>query len=539
MATLTQEAIDTFVSITGASNSVAVRILQAYYGNLNVAVNKYFTEGGDQNLLQEAPANIPQDNAMDIDDDDDAASALQRESHLSRLSEARPTVPFLYRDPNFQRSLFDSDPREVRQIPIEVKDSSGPSGPSNDAPSIEDPDAQGEEIDDDSHSAPTGQKRHHNYNDLDEEMIRAAIAVSKMENGVAGNHLPENHQPHMENDDDVTKAAKVQSSDEEVLHSRGWKASTSETEASEVVSIPGQQGTQASNGRFAAPSLLSEGEGEDEDEDEDEDDDSDSDSDYVEEEQEQPLVRRRPRRAVSGSRAPANEDLSGSPVAEGAAIHSPDADYGFTSEWGGISSVEHDEAVMLEAAMFGGIPDTEYRFPYAPHLQRMQRPPSPSLTAQRLIREQQDDEYLASLEADRVKAEARQLEEEAARVKALKEAKRMEEEARRKVEEEQELERQLVSKEASLPQEPPAGEENTITLLVRLPDGTRHGRRFLKSDKLQSLLDFVDICRVVKPNTYRLVRPYPRHAFGDGESSSTLNEIGLTSKQEALFLELI
>ncbi|KAL1201636.1 Plant UBX domain-containing protein 13 [Cardamine amara subsp. amara] len=509
MATLTQEAIDTFVSITGASNSVAVRILQAYYGNLNVAVNKYFTEGGDQNLLQEAPANIPQDNAMDIDDDDDAASALQRESHLSRLSEARPTVPFLYRDPNFQRSLFDSDPREVRQIPIEVKDSSGPSG----------------------------QKRHHNYNDLDEEMIRAAIAVSKMENGVAGNHLPENHQPHMENDDDVTKAAK--SSDEEVLHSRGWKASTSETEASEVVSIPGQQGTQASNGRFAAPSLLSEGEGEDEDEDEDEDDDSDSDSDYVEEEQEQPLVRRRPRRAVSGSRAPANEDLSGSPVAEGAAIHSPDADYGFTSEWGGISSVEHDEAVMLEAAMFGGIPDTEYRFPYAPHLQRMQRPPSPSLTAQRLIREQQDDEYLASLEADRVKAEARQLEEEAARVKALKEAKRMEEEARRKVEEEQELERQLVSKEASLPQEPPAGEENTITLLVRLPDGTRHGRRFLKSDKLQSLLDFVDICRVVKPNTYRLVRPYPRHAFGDGESSSTLNEIGLTSKQEALFLELI
>lgn len=49
----------------------------------------------------------------------------------------------------------------------------------------------------------------------------------------------------------------------------------------------------------------------------------------------------------------------------------------------------------------------------------------------------QDDEYLASLEADRVKAEARRLEEEAARVEALEEAKRKEEEARRKVEEEQ------------------------------------------------------------------------------------------------------
>ena len=65
--------------------------------------------------------------------------------------------------------------------------------------------------------------------------------------------------------------------------------------------------------------------------------------------------------------------------------------------------MEHDEAVMLEAAIFGGIPEgSSYHVPYAPH-QYMQngldgtgtyarlapRPPSPSLTAQRLIREQQ------------------------------------------------------------------------------------------------------------------------------------------------------
>lgn len=35
------------------------------------------------------------------------------------------------------------------------------------------------------------------------------------------------------------------------------------------------------------------------------------------------------------------------------------------------------------------------------------------------------------------------------------------------------------------------------------------------------------------------VRPYPRRAFSDGEGSLTLNDLGLTSKQEALFLELI
>jgi len=49
----------------------------------------------------------------------------------------------------------------------------------------------------------------------------------------------------------------------------------------------------------------------------------------------------------------------------------------------------------------------------------------------------------------------------------------------------QELERQLDAKEASLPKEPQADEENAITLLIRMPDGTRRGRRFLKSDKLQ------------------------------------------------------
>ena len=74
-------------------------------------------------------------------------------------------------------------------------------------------------------------------------------------------------------------------------------------------------------------------------------------------------------------------------------------------KWGGISSEEHDEAVMLEAAMFGGIPGggAGYREPYAtrsrtqnsmnriggPYQRQAPRPPSPSRTVQRLIRTQQ------------------------------------------------------------------------------------------------------------------------------------------------------
>lgn len=142
----------------------------------------------------------------------------------------------------------------------------------------------------------------------------------------------------------------------------------------------------------------------------------------------------------------------------------------------------------------------------------------------------QDDEYLASLQADREKAEARRLMEEEARNAALAEERRKEEETRRKMEEQQvlcywiifflfmvklffcmfcllewmlllnsfkqftdaqwpfcwqEYERQLAAKEASLPQEPAPDDENAVTLLVRMPDGSRRGRRFLKSNKLQ------------------------------------------------------
>ncbi|KAL5727660.1 hypothetical protein ACHQM5_000830 [Ranunculus cassubicifolius] len=69
-----------------------------------------------------------------------------------------------------------------------------------------------------------------------------------------------------------------------------------------------------------------------------------------------------------------------------------------------------------------------------------------------------------------------------------------------------EMERQSAAKEASLPMEPTLGEENAVTLLVQMPDVNRRGRRFLKSDSLQSLFDFIDVGRVVKPGTYRMVK---------------------------------
>ncbi|XWS48967.1 hypothetical protein CRYUN_Cryun13aG0122900 [Craigia yunnanensis] len=570
-----QEAIQTFIGITGASEAVAIEKLEEHGGDLNAAVNSHFSEG-DTNTTRPTSAVVPVDDAMDIDDP-------------IEIVPNRPVFPatgtmnrFPILDPYFHRRFFDgasdfttreplvTHPREVREVPIEVKDSNEPSGH---APAIEDvsetAQAHGpntnetviiDEVDEDSTvqprrqndnsrdqhvtpSAPAFDNLPDYGNDIEEEMIQAAIEASKRDVEELSNPGPRHNQSHLE-DAELAKAVSLSLKaveQEKALRKQACSAGTSEAEASKPAEMH-LGNMAASNGR------LMEG--------------SPSIQDEAEDVEEQPLVRHRSRQTSSGSEEFAKEvgvveaSPPSSPGQQGIGNLPPNNGNAFPSdEWGGISSEEHDEAVMLEAAMFGGIPESGYRFAYAPHpFMRPEgsnpwhtpRPPSPSLAAQRMIREQQDDEYNASLQADREKemkaiqeAEALRLEEEAARRAALEEEQRKEEEFRRKMEEEQECERQLAAKEASLPQEPAADEENAVTLLVRMPDGSRRGRRFLKSDRLQSLYDFIDIGRGVKPGTYRLVRPYPRRSFGDRESSLTLNELGLTSKQEALFLELI
>ncbi|XVF10666.1 hypothetical protein REPUB_Repub07fG0202100 [Reevesia pubescens] len=572
MARPNQEAIETYISITGAPEAVAIEKLEEHGGDLNAAINAHFSEG-DRNTTRPTSTVVPVEDAMDIDD------PIESRPVLPLLPASRTMNPFSL-DPNFRRSFFDgasdfttreplvTHPREVREVPIEVKDSNEPSGHSGHAPVIEDvsetAQAHGpilnetviiDEVDEDSTMQPSRQNdtSHDQHvaprapafdNDVEEQMIRAAIEASKRDAEELGDPGPLHNQPHLEDDAQLAEAVSLSMKtveQEKALREQGLSAGTSEAESSKPAEV--QLGNMAaSNGR------LMEG--------------SSSIQDEAEDVEELPLVRRRSRQTSSGSGESAKEvgvveaSLPSSPGQQDIGSLPPNNGNVFPSdEWGGISSEEHDEAVMLEAAMFGGIPESGYRFAYAPHQfmrpegsspWRTPHPPSPSLAAERLIREQQDDEYNAALQADREKelkaiqeAEARRLEDEAARKAAFEEEQRKEEEFRRKVEEEQECERQLAAKEASLPQEPAADEENAVTLLVRMPDGSRRGRRFLKSDRLQSLFDFIDIGRGVKLGTYRLVRPYPRRAFSDGESSLTLNELGLTSKQEALFLELI
>ncbi|XP_057763897.1 plant UBX domain-containing protein 8-like [Salvia miltiorrhiza] len=559
MARPDQEAIDTFISITGVSEAAAVRKLEEHHGSLNEAVNAHFTEG-DRNIVQEASFGVPGDNIMDIDD---PIQVEPPRPHSSLPPFARDVNHSSSIEPNFRTSLIDS----VTGIaPDKVKDGTGTSAQSGSAPNDGDDDDEnipnlGRITDIEGHAIRSSSDQHgptaptvidvpDDSYDIEEEMIQAAIEASRQDAA-----MPNQQYDHLDPGDPIQS---VQSNREDAEISHAVSLSLQTAEKDEVLEeLEGQVGASqqetqksssdemgritSSDGRLPRLEIGS------------------TSVQYENEDvEERQLVRHRRRRMTSSS-TDATIDAEGAEVnppssrpPNNNAHHSEEQNGGVfpSDEWGGISSVEHDEAVMLEAAMFGGVPEgIGYHFPHAPHRMMQNglhgdvgpnpwsipRPPSPSLTAQRLIREQQDDEYLAALQADREKELKAKEEAEA----ALAEEIRKDDELRRQLQEEEEIKRQLAAKEAALPKEPTPDDENAITLLVRMPDGSRRGRRFQKSDKLQYLLDFIDVGRGVKPGSYRLVRPYPRRAFSDGESSSTLSELGLTSKQEALYLELI
>ncbi|KQJ91126.1 hypothetical protein BRADI_4g35720v3 [Brachypodium distachyon] len=553
MARPQQEAIDTFVSITGADEAVAVRKLEEHAGDLNQAVNAHFNEG-DNTLIDQSSVPASHDD-MELD------GPLDNTFRSSVFPETLHD-PFALMDPNFQQTFFDrvgsagtlnrdlhnSHPGEP---PIEVKDSNTQAGPSRQASVIENVTGhqssygpEGREtiiIDDDDEelsSLPSSQHGnihrnasqpsppvptapplvHVTDNDIEEEMFRAAIEASKREADELSNAAEQAGTQHLEGIN-----LGDHSLDEDMETTGGTVG------RQELVTGKAGTSTQSTN-----------------------EENSQEETDDVEEE---PLVRRRSRRIPSGDTEPTQPILADDSPPSSSQPQNIDRQYNttdFPSEWGGISSEEHDEAVMLEAAMFGGIPEAP-TYPFSvpsqgssSHYPQIVHSPPPALTEQRLLRGQQDDEYLASLQADQEKelkalqeAELRRLEETAAREAALEKQKQDEEEKHKKQLEEEELESNLATKQASLPLEPPTDKEGAITLVVRMPDGSRKGRRFLKSDKFQFLFDFLDVGRTCRPGTYRLVRSYPRRAFTTGDGDLSFIDLGLTSKQEALFIEPI
>ncbi|XP_012083477.1 plant UBX domain-containing protein 9 isoform X2 [Jatropha curcas] len=457
MARPPEDVIETFIRITGAAESHAVRKLEEYGGNLDEAVNAHFNEV-ERPIANPVPGVSPQHDFVQT------PSQMQASSRgiLPLLSAARSFKPSSLLDPNYRRNL-------LNQVGASVFNNHGPlhshtgefnnaySQPYHSAPrpafgyADQNPLSHGHQF---HGNVSRDHGTHLHGSDVEEQMIQLAIEASKREDSF---DIPQ-RQLHME--------------DDELAHAMSLSLKTAEQEnAIREQTVQYQKQVVALN---------------------------------------------------SPGRSGKTTDARWQP---GSSSYQGEADH-LQGQ-----SLELDEAALLEAAIFGETPGG-HSFQHTPHPQHapdksrdlcpQQVPSRPSPSQSQQIREQQDDEYLASLLAD--------IEKETNIVK---------ESENKMLDGKVESVRSLAAKEASLPKEPGINDENAITLLVRMPDGTRRGRRFLKSDKLQFLFDFIDVGRTVKPGTYRVVRPYPRRAFCVGESSLSLNELGLTNKQEALYLELI
>ncbi|KAK6239901.1 hypothetical protein QUC31_005370 [Theobroma cacao] len=511
MSTPTRDSIEGFKSITGASESVALRKLEEYGGNLNAAVSAHFLEL-ERSITNPTYAVPSQNNSVDMNNQ----NGVGMRGIVPFISAVRRFRPSLLLDANYRRNLLNrsgasnfnhhvTSPHmgEVTGVPVGF--SSGNEHPlhSGVRPAITDstgpPSYYGGGI-----YGNVSSDDHQHRNDIECEMMQAAIEASKRE--FEQTHMNEQHGSSYDSSRAGLQQRRLQQEDDELACAISLSLKTADEEkAVRVMKDHYEQvGIYDSSARTQATTNNSLKAG-------------------------NSSLRQPPVNHDSSHETPPNR-----------LRHSKDS---FNSiEWGGISSEELDQAIMLETQLFSQIPEGasyhssnlshEQSSPGAsvdPGPQALSRPQSFSLMEQRLLRQQQDDEYLASLVADKEKE-----------MNALKKAES------HSVKEEKSCRRKLGGKESemsakgtSLPPEPAINDENAVTILVRLPDGTRHGRRFLKSDKLQLLFDFIDISKVVKPVTYRLVRPYPRHAFGANDCSLSLNQLGLTGKQEALFLEFI
>ncbi|UPR00899.1 UBX domain-containing protein [Chloropicon primus] len=200
--------------------------------------------------------------------------------------------------------------------------------------------------------------------------------------------------------------------------------------------------------------------------------------------------------------------------------------------------VNAEEAKMLEAAMFG-IP---YQGPVPQAATYRDTISSstmnPEMRAQRQIRMEQDRAFHASLRADQEKEAAKQ------RVETEKRRK-LQEESDRKKQEQDRKEEMKTRLEAELGTEPTEPAEDIVSVMIRLPDGSRLSRKFLKQSPAKLLFHFVDYTILtekedigMEPGAYKLSTQFPRKVVVATETN-TLEDVGLTNRQEALFTEKI
>ncbi|XP_063244113.1 FAS-associated factor 2 [Bacillus rossius redtenbacheri] len=179
------------------------------------------------------------------------------------------------------------------------------------------------------------------------------------------------------------------------------------------------------------------------------------------------------------------------------------------------------------------------------HLQRIVADNEASLVAARAdrversfnqtLRQQQDEAYLESLQADQEK-ERRRTEE---RERREGEERLRQEEERAEQDRKEEIHKQKVEYLTRIPEEPSPNDANAVHIVIKLPNGLRLERRFLQTDSLEALYYYV-FCHPESPDVFEIVTSFPKKVLpclpsNDDDHVQTLSEAGL-KRREVLFV---
>ncbi|KAK8750655.1 hypothetical protein OTU49_014941 [Cherax quadricarinatus] len=121
------------------------------------------------------------------------------------------------------------------------------------------------------------------------------------------------------------------------------------------------------------------------------------------------------------------------------------------------------------------------------------------------LRLQQDEDYQESLRADQEKERKKQQEREQAERIELEEREKEEDQQRQK----DNIRRLKVEMVDNVPQEPEEGVDGVVHIVVKLPQGTRLERRFLKTESLSCLYYYI-FCHPDSPDRFQVTTNFPR-----------------------------
>lgn len=122
-----------------------------------------------------------------------------------------------------------------------------------------------------------------------------------------------------------------------------------------------------------------------------------------------------------------------------------------------------------------------------------------------LLRQEQDEAYLESLRVDREKERKKKEEKQ----KQDEEEKQRKEKEMDEIKKHEQLLKLRVDLAAKIPEEPDAKDPNAIRILIKLPDGHRFERKFLKTHSIKYLYYFV-FCQEQSPLNFQITTNFPR-----------------------------